>query len=294
MTTPREVFDRLSEGISGGRWEELSALYAEDAVVEHPQRVPRPSRIEGRKIIHEHFTQRLSQMRLKRHNAVVHETTDPEVIVAEFDYTAEAAGKTCELSNVQMLRIRDGLIVRSRDYHDYLRLAALRDTLGEITAAYADAPPRDLSPIPPRPPLSPRDTPRGVFERLVYGVSDLRVDELPLLYAEETHVTHPFQPGTPALRTRDAVREHFGALKDMGVDLEARDLVTYQGADPEILIGEFDYQGSVGGGPEFRVSSVFVMRIRDGLIVESHDYGDQLGIAGQTGELPRLFERLDA
>ncbi len=297
MTTPRAVFDRLSEGISEGRWEELSALYAEDTVVEQPQRVPRPIRIEGRQTVHEHFTGRLARMaRLKRHNAVVHETTDPEVIVAEFDYTAESLenGKTCEFSNVQMLRIRDGLIVHSRDYHDYLRLAALRGDLGEIAAAYATAPPPDLSPIPPRPPLAPRETPRGVFERLVYGVSDLRVDELPLLYAEETHVTHPFMPGAPVLQTRDDLREHFGRIKDMGVEIQARDLVTYQSTDPEILIGEFDYQGRMGGGPKFRVSSIFVMRISGGLVVESRDYGDHLGIAGQTGELPRLFERLNA
>jgi ketosteroid isomerase-like protein len=291
------VFDRLSEGISEGRFEELSALYAEDTVVEHPQRVPRPGRIEGRQTIHEHFTTRLARMaRLKRHNAVVHETTDPEVIVAEFDYTAESfeSGKTCEFSNLQVLRVRDGLIVHSRDYHDYLRLAALRDSLGEIAEAYATAPPRELTPIPPRPTPAPRETPRGVFERLVYGVSDLRVDELPLLYAEETQVTHPFLPGAPVLRTRDDLREHFGGLKDMEVGIQARDLVTYQGTDPEILIGEFDYQGRAGGGPEFRISNAFVLRIRNGLIVESRDYGDHLGIAGQNGDLPRLFERLTA
>jgi len=297
VTTPREVFDRLSEGISEGRWEELSALYAEDTVVEQPQRVPSPSRIEGRQTVHEHFTGRLARMaRLKRHNTVVHETTDPEVIVAEFDYTAESleTGRTCEVSNVQMLRIRDGLIMHSRDYHDYLRLAAMRDSLGEIAEAYAAAPPRDLSPLPPRPPLAPRETPRGVFERLVYAVSDLRVDELPLLYAEETQVTHPFLPAAPVLRTRDDLRAHFGRLKDRGIDIQARDLVTYQGTDPEILIGEFDYQGRAAGGPGFRISNVFVLRIRDGLIVESRDYGDHLGIAGQTAELPRLFERLTA
>jgi ketosteroid isomerase-like protein len=50
VTTPREVFDRLSDGISAGRWDELSSLYAEDAVVEQPQRPPAPTRIEGREM----------------------------------------------------------------------------------------------------------------------------------------------------------------------------------------------------------------------------------------------------
>ncbi len=297
MTTPREVFERLSEGVSEGRWAELSAYYAENAVVVHPQRAPRPTRIEGRATLHEHFTSTLAaSLRLKRHNAVVHETTDPEVIVAEFDYTAEsvATGKTAEVANVQVLRVRDGLIVHSRDYHDYLRLAALNDGLDHLAKAYESAPPRDLSPIPPRPPLAAAGTPRGVFERLVYGVSDHKVDELPLLYAEETHVTHPFLPAGPVHRTRDDLREHFSQLKDMEVDIQARDLVVHEGADPEILVGEFDYQGRAAGGPEFRISDIFVMRIRDGLIVESRDYGDHLGIAGDTGGLPRLFARLNA
>ena len=295
MTTPREVFERLADGIGEGRWDELSALYAEDTVVEHPQQVPRPTRLEGRRAVHERFTGPLAGLvRLKPHDAVVHETTDPEVVVAEFGYTIESrvTGKTGEAANVQVLRVRDGLIVHSRDYHDYLRLAALRDSLDDLPAAYAAAPPRDLSPVPPRPPLSAPDSPRGVFERLVYGVSDLRVDELPSLYAEETAVTHPFLPGAPVLRTRADLRAHFAALKERRVDIEARDLITYQGTDPEILIGEFDYQGRTGDGPEFRVSSIFVMRISGGLIAESRDYRDHLGLAGDNGRLPDLVARL--
>ncbi|HEY3479307.1 MAG TPA: nuclear transport factor 2 family protein [Streptomyces sp.] len=130
MTTPRDVFAALADGISEGRFAELSALYAENTVVEHPQAVPRPTRIEGRDVVHERFTGALAgAYRFKRKNVVVHETTDPEVIVAEYDYDAESVetGRTTTTANVQVLRVRDGLIVHSRDYHDYLRLAVIRD-----------------------------------------------------------------------------------------------------------------------------------------------------------------------
>jgi ketosteroid isomerase-like protein len=55
----------------------------------------------------------------------VHETADPEVIVAEYDYEGRvtATGRTFRLANVQVLRVRDGLITGSRDYHDHPGLA---------------------------------------------------------------------------------------------------------------------------------------------------------------------------
>ena len=287
MTTPRDVFAALSDGISEGRFDELSALYAEDTVVEHPQAVPRPSRIHGRAAVHERFTGVLATtLRLKRKNVVVHETTDPEVIVAEYDYDAESVetGRTTPTANIQVLRVRDGLIVHSRDYHDYLRLASIRDGVDQLVKAYEQAPPRELSPVAPE----SADT---VFERLVHGVAGGRWDELPELYAEETHVTHPFLPGSAVLRTREELREHFAAGKALNPRFTVADLVTYHGTDPEVLIGEFAYQGEHGGRP-VRIANIFAMRIRDGLIVESRDYGDHLGIAGDLGKIPELAAKL--
>ncbi|WP_233272235.1 hypothetical protein [Mycolicibacterium smegmatis] len=34
--TPRQVLQKLLEGVSAGQWGELAALYAPDTVVEHP------------------------------------------------------------------------------------------------------------------------------------------------------------------------------------------------------------------------------------------------------------------
>ncbi|MEV6879984.1 nuclear transport factor 2 family protein [Amycolatopsis sp. NPDC051128] len=289
MNSPRDVFAALSDGISEGRFGELSALYAEDAVVEHPQAVPRPTRLTGRATVHERFTGALAgTLRLKRRNVVVHETTDPEVIVAEYDYDAESVetGRTIPTANIQVLRIRDGLIVHSRDYHDYLRLAVIRDGVDQLVKAYEQAPPRELSPVTPEP-----EKPGTVFERLVHGVAGGRWDELTELYAEETHVTHPFLPGSGVLRTREELREHFAAGKALNPGFAVADLVTYQGADPEVLIGEFAYQGEYGGRP-VRIANIFAMRVRDGLIVESRDYGDHLGIAGDLGRIPELAAKL--
>ena len=49
---------------------------------------------------------------------VVHETSNPEVVVAEFDLYGEVAGtgQTFRLAYVHVYRIRDGRIVSLRDY----------------------------------------------------------------------------------------------------------------------------------------------------------------------------------
>ncbi|GAA4586433.1 ketosteroid isomerase-like protein [Actinoplanes octamycinicus] len=120
METPREVFARLSGGIGRGEWDTLGELYAPDAVVTMPFD-PRRTRLRGRDEVARHFAAAAAlPITLSPDNVRVHETADPEVIVAEYDY----AGPDFRMANVQVLRIRDGLIVESRDYHDHAAIAA--------------------------------------------------------------------------------------------------------------------------------------------------------------------------
>lgn len=132
-------------------------------------------------------------------------------------------------------------------------------------------------------------TPREVFERLVDGVAGGRWDELPGMYAEDTVVVHPFAKPPEPLVGREALRRHFAAGAGMGLEMTVRDLVVHETADPEVVVGEFAYEGRVlATGRRFRVPNVFVLRVRDGLIVESRDYADHLAMAAATGRLPSL------
>jgi ketosteroid isomerase-like protein len=134
--TPRAVAELLLDGIGAGRWAELAELYAHDAVVDMPMAAPKPVRIEGRDVIRGHFTAAASSpLRFTVHNLVVHETTDPEVVITEFEYRGELAGRPFAFANVQLLRVRDGLIVESHDYHDHLRLAAITGQLPLLAQA---------------------------------------------------------------------------------------------------------------------------------------------------------------
>jgi len=120
--------------------------------------------------------------------------------------------------------------------------------------------------------------PREVFHRLVDGVCKLvdgdasQVDALAALYAERTRIEHPMAvPAVEPLRSREDLRRHFGGPRPPFSDYRATDVVIHDTADPEVIVAEFCYRGSVDGR-RFVVPCVFVMRVRDGEIVESRDY----------------------
>ncbi|MFD5485596.1 nuclear transport factor 2 family protein [Streptomyces virginiae] len=137
--SPREVFWKLIEGIGAGRFTELADLYAEDAVVETVFEPVGPRRVEGREALRERFAQVAahSPVELTPANVVVRDTDDPEVIVAEFDYHVHhrVTGRTFEAANIQVLRVRDGLIIGSRDFHDHLALIVAGGDLPHLAAA---------------------------------------------------------------------------------------------------------------------------------------------------------------
>jgi ketosteroid isomerase-like protein len=84
--------------------------------------------LKGGAAIREHFSHADAMpFRLRARDLVVHETEDPELVVLSWDYevTATTTGATTTVANVQFLRVRDGLIVHSRDFHDHARFAAL-------------------------------------------------------------------------------------------------------------------------------------------------------------------------
>jgi ketosteroid isomerase-like protein len=131
--SPAEVFGRLITGISEGRWHELADLYAEDVVVEMPMD-PHRTRIDGREAVRQRFAAAADGwFELRAHDVIVHATTDPEVVIAEFEYDGlnRTTGKKFTVANVQVLRVRGGRIVASRDYHDHRGFAAARTEDGD-------------------------------------------------------------------------------------------------------------------------------------------------------------------
>jgi uncharacterized protein len=137
--SPSEVFLALVNGVAEGRWEELPSLYAEQTEVVHPFDPLRHPALRSREELREHFTSGGEGPRPTRRvaNVRIHQTTDPEVIVAEFEYqgTSEDTGEPYAVPGIFVLRVRNGEIVSSRDYFDHLAAARARGQFEELIAA---------------------------------------------------------------------------------------------------------------------------------------------------------------
>ena len=121
------LFHRLLDGLTSADWTELAELYTADARVTMPFALPEPRVLNGRDEIAAHFAGSTAvPIRFRAENVVVHTTTDPDVVIAEFDYVVRVLTDDSEfrVSNVQLVRARDGRIAETHDYHDHARLAA--------------------------------------------------------------------------------------------------------------------------------------------------------------------------
>jgi uncharacterized protein len=137
--SPREVFLALVHGVAEGHWDELPSLYAEQTDVVHPFDPLRAAALRTRDELREHFRPTGAGPHLDRRpaNITIHETTDPEVIVAEFEYQGAAAdtGEPFALPGIFVLRVRNGEIVSSRDYFDHVAAARARGQFDSLVAA---------------------------------------------------------------------------------------------------------------------------------------------------------------
>jgi ketosteroid isomerase-like protein len=161
--SPREVFDLLHERVRDDYDMDGQAdLYAADGVLELPFARPgTPCRLQGREEILRFLKaagQRALQAvrRIVRYDPLlVHDTADPEVIVAEFDLHGEvsATGRTYRIPFVQVLRVCHDQIVSMRDYF----AGEARDIVDEaLGAGQGPDPERCTVPVAPDTPSAPR------------------------------------------------------------------------------------------------------------------------------------------
>jgi len=136
--SPSQVFERQRRAITARAWNELADLYAEDVVVELPFNLPHPLRLVGREQLQARFLagSRLP-LEMEMQNLTVRQTDDPEVIVAEFDYVGRTtdSNRVFSVANIIVMRVRDGRIVWSKDYHNHAVLAQVLGAVPELTTA---------------------------------------------------------------------------------------------------------------------------------------------------------------
>ena len=139
--------------------------------------------------------------------------------------------------------------------------------------------------------------PREVLARYHRAMLDLSADDLADLYAPDAVHEFPFlAPGWPArYHGREEVREGYRAAWGASPARleEIRDVVVYETADPEVIVGEWAATGTVSTtGRPFAASGLLILRVRDDLIVHARDYMDALGNYHAMDRMPALIARI--
>jgi uncharacterized protein len=135
--TPADVLARRRHLILNGDAEGFADLFAPDAVIESTFAGPpgTPMRLKGREAIRAYSRQVMaSPLRLEDFEVVeLYQTQDPEVVIAEVRTkgTVTTTGRSFTTTSIQVLRIREGHIVVSRDFADQRILA---EAIGEPPA----------------------------------------------------------------------------------------------------------------------------------------------------------------
>jgi len=131
--TSKEV---VNEILRAGREldiETFTELMAPDGYIEWPYRRPGvPARLQGRAEIRNHLT-KVAETLIRFHeyrDVVLHETTDPEVIIVEYEAhgTVVTTGAPFQQTVIAVFRVRNGQIQSYRDYINPVPLMEALDT----------------------------------------------------------------------------------------------------------------------------------------------------------------------
>ena len=120
--TPADILARRSHLILNGDADGFADLFAPDAVIESTFAGPpgTPVRLEGREAIREYSRHVMaSPLRMEDFEVVeLYQTQDPEVVIVEMRAkgTLTTTGRPFAATSIQVLRIREGQIVRFRDF----------------------------------------------------------------------------------------------------------------------------------------------------------------------------------
>ena len=126
---PREVFERMKQKWLDNGADTMGSLLAEDAVIEGPFAAPgQPRRFEGRAEFVAYARAERAALPVRFEDCrdiAIHDTTDPEVIVVEYELTgiATATGHRASAPFIGILRVTDGKITAWREYQDTAAIA---------------------------------------------------------------------------------------------------------------------------------------------------------------------------
>jgi ketosteroid isomerase-like protein len=138
---------------------------------------------------------------------------------------------------------------------------------------------------------------RQVLAAFYQAMIDKSADDLADLYATDGLHLFPFTaPGfPPAFHGREEVRAGYHRVWDAApIKLsEITEVVTYDTADPDTIVGEWVSAGVLLPEAEpFQARGVLIVTVKDGEIVQMRDYMDVFGTNLALGRLPEIVASL--
>lgn len=141
-------------------------------------------------------------------------------------------------------------------------------------------------------------TPREIVERLRKSLETRNNNEFIDQFADDGVFELPFALEGSEARFEgiNEIRKRFGITSSMGKLLEIHKVTAnvYENIDPEVVTAEFMIEGkSLATGKSFNLpSSICVIKIRNGKIINYRDYPNTLGGAQIAGMLSQFAASL--
>ncbi|MFI9560933.1 nuclear transport factor 2 family protein [Nonomuraea endophytica] len=132
--TPRELLSKGMDLLLAKDMAGFADLWAADGTMEFPFAPPGwPARLDGRAEVRDYLSGYTDVYDIKRvAEQAVHQTTDPEVIIAEIevDGVLVRTGEPYQRRYISVITVRDGHIIGYRDYWSPLGMTADTDFTG--------------------------------------------------------------------------------------------------------------------------------------------------------------------
>ena len=139
--TPTDVVHTALEHLLSKNMTAFAGLWAIDGVIEFPFAAPGyPPRLEGRGAIEDYMRGYPDILDMREVTSqTMHVTTDPEVVVVEFEVAGivPATAAPYELGYIAVITVRGGEIMKYRDYWSPLAAADALGSVDGVTAAFA-------------------------------------------------------------------------------------------------------------------------------------------------------------
>ncbi|ABW12014.1 conserved hypothetical protein [Parafrankia sp. EAN1pec] len=138
--SPREVVEQVRRMVAG-EGVVFADLFAEAGVLEYPFAMPgQPRELRGRETIRDYFAAAPAPRKVFEMDgveALVRETDDPEVVVAEIEHHGRSTvtGKPYRFRALGVIRVRGGEIVSYQDYMDPIAAARLLGRTADLATA---------------------------------------------------------------------------------------------------------------------------------------------------------------